>query len=1032
MGVGLAFFYTSATSLFLVNFERGMLPYAYIGGGLAIFFFGKLFSYLQKRSSFSTLISGSAIFLLLSVGILLLVFLLTGNQWVTFIMFIWIRIILFIQGISFWGIASKIFDLRQGKRLFGLIGSGEVISLIISFFSIPFILKLLNTEDLLYLSLIGFIISIIFLYIIIKVFKKKLATIKTVQVHDETKETQKPKTSSKPKKSKYFRYFFYMAILPMFAIFFVDFIFFAQTQVEFPDKEVLSSFLGIFFGVGAIIELILKSFVSGRMLSKYGLRLGLISLPFMLLISVLLASMTGMIYGMAGLFFSFVAFSKISLRSVRTSFYDPSFQILYQPLPAEERFAFQSKIEGGPKAYGNIIAGGALLLMVSISSVTLVHFNLVFLVILIGWLIIALKMFSEYRLVLKNLIFSVKNKDEKAIVNKETNINILEEHLLENKTANAYKVFQIFEKHEPYQLAFSLEHLLETSPNEIKTKALDLIEKELLIQLKEPLIRLSGKEPSPEIKQRMLHIIQLLRDAENISYDSLQKMSKSECTEDRRLAAVLLGKSSRYNAYKLVKDLIKDEEFVVKEAALMAAGQLKRFELWKFLIDMLSNPLYNEACISAIRMIGAPILDELAIHFRKKSDNQELQITTIKLIEEIGGEKAINILRTLINCSDTRIRYVVLKGLDRLSYSANISEASFIKIELESQIKLVIWLMAAISDIEDHDKANHLKQSLLIELEEKKDHVFVLLSLIYDSRTIHHIKNNLLNGGQDERVFALEILDMTVAPELKELFLPLLDSLSYADTLHKHKQRFPFEKLLLPERLIDIINKDYCNINAWTKACAMELLQDYPSEESAQVLSANIFSSDRLIQDTAAFTLFSIDKTKFFDSMEMLQHSTKNKGLIDIERITKQGNRGNIKLCEKTKKLKQANFLSKTPETYLSKLMDVSEEISLKRGEKIILDDEYYFYLVLSGEIECSLAGKLVKTYAPSQAFSEYVSCDIIGKGYEYKAMQPTIILKILLDSLSELMMDRKEILLKILSMFSQEEICLSINKKTA
>src|SRR3989339_144268 len=55
--------------------------------------------------------------------------------------------------LGFWGIAGRVFTLRQGKRLFGLIDSGQVFGVIISSYTIPLILFFgFSTIDLLYLS----------------------------------------------------------------------------------------------------------------------------------------------------------------------------------------------------------------------------------------------------------------------------------------------------------------------------------------------------------------------------------------------------------------------------------------------------------------------------------------------------------------------------------------------------------------------------------------------------------------------------------------------------------------------------------------------------------------------------------------------------------------------------------------------------------------------------------------------------------------------------------------------------------------
>ncbi len=66
-GAALAFFVTSATSLFLSSFEREMLPLAFIAAGIMVWLSGLLFSRYQKRIKFTKILTGSILFLLLSV-----------------------------------------------------------------------------------------------------------------------------------------------------------------------------------------------------------------------------------------------------------------------------------------------------------------------------------------------------------------------------------------------------------------------------------------------------------------------------------------------------------------------------------------------------------------------------------------------------------------------------------------------------------------------------------------------------------------------------------------------------------------------------------------------------------------------------------------------------------------------------------------------------------------------------------------------------------------------------------------------------
>jgi AAA family ATP:ADP antiporter len=313
-GAALSFFVTSATSLFLSSFEKDMLPLSFIIAGVLVWLTGFLFSRYQNRIKYTKLLFVGVLFLLVSVILFLSIYISTKSIILIFVLYAWIRIFTYIQSITFWGMIGRLFSMRQGKRVFGLITGGEVLAAILSFFSVPFLLKLISTEDLLLISGVFLILAFVVLVVIVKKYGNKLS-----DVRPRTKRTDEVKAPGFLS-NRYYKLFFLIAFFPIFAQFFVDFIFQAQAKVEFPVRESLTAFVGVFFGVSSVVEFILKTFVSGRTLSKYGIQLGLLAFPAMLAFSFALASIFGFFYGAATLFFSFVSLGRLFTRAVRTSF----------------------------------------------------------------------------------------------------------------------------------------------------------------------------------------------------------------------------------------------------------------------------------------------------------------------------------------------------------------------------------------------------------------------------------------------------------------------------------------------------------------------------------------------------------------------------------------------------------------------------------------------------------------------------------------------------------------------------------------
>src|SRR5262249_31682338 len=162
------------------------------------------------------------------------------------------------------------------------------------------------------------------------------------------------------------RYFLLVSALVasvVLVLYFVDFSFLSVT-VEHAEGSggletgALARYLAIFWGVAEAVEWLLKSFLSGRLLGQFGLGFGLLSYPLAVLLFVALANAAA---AEPGGFFVFVSAAKLVEFVVRRALFDPASKVLFQPLPEERRFAFQTRVGRGVRHGAPGVAGLALL-----------------------------------------------------------------------------------------------------------------------------------------------------------------------------------------------------------------------------------------------------------------------------------------------------------------------------------------------------------------------------------------------------------------------------------------------------------------------------------------------------------------------------------------------------------------------------------------------------------------------------------------------------------------------------------------------
>ena len=942
MGSVIAFFYTAATSMFVVNFESSVLPYAYIGGGIMSYLVWLVYARIERKVNFQTLTILGIILLLIAVVFFVVGIRFFNNKWLTFMMFVWIRVFIFISVVGFWGLATKMFDLRQGKRIFGLISSGEVISDIVGFFSIPLVLHFIKTSDLLYISLIGLVICLLLMVYMFRRFHQPLSLM-------DTRVEKKMNTSFKVLfKDKYLTILIIMALLPMFGMCFADYSFLHQIKVEFKNQDMLSSFLSIFFGATAVAEFILKSFFSGRLLSKYGLKVALPILPVVLAGCVFLAVSSGILYGTTGLFFSFIAFTKMLDRVLRSAIYDPSYQILYQPLPPEDRLNGQGMVEGMAKGLGFALAGAVVLLFTQINALNLVHFNILFVIILAVWIKVSLNMYHQYRLSLSRILKSndknsIKSSSHKSIV------STLSKIVEENKETNLSLILNIIINVEPQKMSRFLHQLL-TSPLLVnKEKILGQIKSRRLLSA-EQIIR-SQLVSNPDIpnKEQLESTLAHLLEAKKTDIETLITLSNSRESQQRTLAANLLAYSGSYKIHKILQVLLQDEDSETRNAALISSGFVGRRELWPYIIQNLFHPDYSNQAIAAIKMIGEPILSELDHYFDKSTTTKDVKLKIIAIWASTRSERGLNLLRSRIHYPDETIRYHVFRALSKFEYHAKSMEISMIRETIDEEISITVWVMAAMLDIQKNKNMSLLEHALHFELQQKKENIFLLLSMLYDSKTIKYIQESFLTGTHESIVYATEMLDLTVSTEIKEIFLPLLEDLSIEDSLRIFNEKYPQQRMTVFERIKDIINKDYLKISRWTKACAILYLKDYQDNE--MILLSNSLNPDPFIMQNSVKILQARNSERFKAVFGKLDKEKIN--FINKYAIHQNDDLSVFSLIEKVNLIKHNRLFSSFSYPDLARIVEHSFEIVLRAGEEINPNEKVQnsILFILSGGI---------------------------------------------------------------------------------
>ncbi len=416
IGSSQAIYDVVSVTLFLKTFEINLLPVAMICSGLLGVLSSTLFSFLQNRLPFATL----AILVYLGAmanNIIFFVFidLLQGQTWFFFTAFITITPANTIVLLVFWGTFSRLFDVRQSRRLQSGINSGIIIASIFTLYSIPFLHGTLfgDFRQLLIISTIGLFLASIVLLVIFA-FYPKAVNVKDNIVH--IKANYNLKTAFK---NSYVSKLAYYAIGVGLAFTVVEFSFLAMLDAEFDvfsseqvtgfsKQNILADFLGIFNGTVLLVAFLIQTFLNDWIISKYGLKVSLMIMPILMAFFAIVAIVIGMVEGFAltsaayPLFFIAVCIYKLILVATRESLEIPSFKAYFLPIEAALRLDIQAKIEGIIKEFSKFIGGSIILLFGFFTFFEIMHYSYFLLVVLAAIIYIIYQMYKGYKGVLED------------------------------------------------------------------------------------------------------------------------------------------------------------------------------------------------------------------------------------------------------------------------------------------------------------------------------------------------------------------------------------------------------------------------------------------------------------------------------------------------------------------------------------------------------------------------------------------------------------------------------------------------------
>ena len=1031
MGISTVFFETAASALFLAQFDATTLPFVYLAAAAVSISTGLTYTRLKDRLAFTPLMVGTLGLLFLLVCLMRLGLSVVQASWLVFSMMVAYRLISILTDLEFWAVAARLYDVQQSKRLFSLIGSGEVTARILGAFSVPLLVMWLGVANLLWISAAGLLLCALILVVIVRSFPEVRGQSTEKASHGD-KASQPRKQSIRPIwGNRYFKLVFLLAFCAVLGKYFVDFAFLTQMQTRWHAVENLASFFGLFSGITQVINLLIRAFISSRLLNRFGVGVGLLVLPVAhimctIAIAVVATAPTAM--------FWLVITNQGIYKTLKHPLDNPSFKILYQPLPRRERLAAQIVVEAIVTPIAIAVAAVLMIVLGSVGTTSTSTLTYLMLANFAAWAIVASFVFREYGTALVRALEKRSLDRTSFSIEDEKSVTLIRSKLTSEYPEDVIFALDLLQRVDSASLEESWSELLTHPSDEVRRYVLLQIETHRPESLADAVGRLVSQESVPVVKAVGLRALAALGDPTNQvagylrdpdravergaligvmqgrarsngaaqAQQRLEELAIASEPADRVLACKVLGDTVWHETSTILLSLLEDGDRQVRRTAMRAAGKRRDSSALEMVIHQFEDSRFRADASRALLDAASEAAPLLASAIVDPKFSSQARARMTRLAGRLSSFDQYAALWQAYESSGEPVRQEALVALSARGYSDGDEGESVMLDRIVSEVEKVAWGLGVLRDLHGESAFQPLAESLRAEIEQGRDQVLLLLSFIYDRQSILTARDNLQSSSREKRAYAAEILEVTLPQEVKELTLPLTEDLEPGERLEKLARRFPQEKRHWTWLLREIFARNDRKICNWTKACAI-----YGAATSS---SGNGFEDDLvrlskgsnpLVAETSRWAL-------------QADRRDRSRGMLTIEKVIL---------------LKGVGMFAHTSEDILADVAAILEEVELTPGEPVFQKGEQgdSMYIIIHGRVRIFGGEKTINFLGEREIFGELALLDPEPRSASVEAVEETQLFRLERGTLFELMEDNVGVVSGIMHV-----LCSRLRRMTA
>ncbi len=1017
---------TVRDALFLSTFGVTQLSFIAIGLAVVTSFIVTLYLKLTAGVGRNRLIGGTNVVIAATLAAIWIGLAIPDlSRVLPWVLYIWSSIFGVFIVMQFWLLANDLFDAREAKRLFGFVGAGAILGGVSGGLMSNALATVLGTRSLLLVAG-GMLLGEAVLANIVWPLRRDDPP--PPRPKREQSVTQTPPTSGGFATLFEHRYvgLIALALLMMtMTTTLLDWQFKGIVKAAYADRtDEMASYFGTLYAYLSVVSFGLQAFVTGWVLRRFGVSLGLLLLPISLLFGSSAILGAGFLPQLTVL--TAASGAKVAEGGLRFAIDKACIELMWMPVPPQVKEQGKAFVDTVMDRLGTGLTGLLWLAVAALGFDAPQQIHLVSVVVIaVGllWLGLVLRarkayvgafrdMLAQRQLDLAGLNINLMGAEARRTITQglestDTRELAFSLYLLSSWSGRLPDLSALLDHESESVILQTLELLTEQRDVDHRRAALSClrsssehVRRQTIVYLRasapkgdDPLVEELARQAAsdPELAETTIDILSLGLPAYAEAAATKLEVELSHADE-RELLALLdqLGAAVAPHASRLLLPYLVDENPNVVAAALDAAGTTGDPELVRPLIAMLDQRATRADAALALLQLGSLATASLQRALERRDERPyEAACALVRLLGAGDSPAVAPQLMALVE-EQPSLRMQAVRALVRLGRERELPlERKRIEAQIRREIEELYrellflgrgsWATAR----ETVDTTDLLERVLVESVEVRHERLFRLMALIYGDEDIRSAYRGLRSSLKTIRAGSLEFLDNLLAVELKLALLPLLEDSDQASFARAARRLMG----LSPESRDALLTRMLGSADSWRRAVAAHCVGVEHLEALREQLAQVEATSE---------TLYAI-----------VERAQRRLDDPDFKEPTVA-----LTTIEKALKLQTVDVLKRASTEDLAYVAQIAVEEQHEEGSALYVegDSPDALYVVLEGTVRLHRGELEIAVLEAGEAFGSWALVDDAPRVTSATTVEPSTVLKVERDQFLELLADRVDI----------------------